>query len=268
MLARAYKQIIIGAIFVAIVTLFGFLIYKIYIEPKPSCFDGIQNQNEEGIDCGGVCEKVCLPTLNKIEVYWATAIPAVDNYYNVAARLRNPNQNYGTGKIPYQFKLYNASGQEIAQRSGLTYILPNQTKYLVQTRIYSSQEIVRAELILSEDIKWQKFSEFQEPNLTIKDKAYYSMYTKASGVVINNSNYDFDKITVDVLLFDANQHVLSANTTEINTLLAGGDRHFIVTLQKEFNQQIDNAVMEVETNVFNSDNFMKRFGVSNDFRRY
>ena len=272
MLIRIYKQVVIAVIFLIIVFLIGYGIYQL-AKPKLTCFDGIQNCHhgscEMGIDCEGPCSDVmCMPSLEKISVFWASVIPAIDNYYDAGARLRNPNQNYGVGKIPYQFKFYNSAGAEIAQRSGITYILPNQTKYLVETRIYSDQKITSAELIVSEDIEWQKFKEYQSPELVIKDKIYSSLYTQASGVVLNNSNYDFNDIIVDVLLFDKNDQVVGLRTTVINTLKAGDDRKFLVVWQEEFDKEIGDKIMEAETNVFDSSNFMKRFGVPEAFQRY
>ena len=55
MTKRNIKQIIIALIFFSILFGFGFLIYSISIKPDPSCEDGIKNQKEEGIDCGGPC---------------------------------------------------------------------------------------------------------------------------------------------------------------------------------------------------------------------
>ena len=47
-----------------------------YFEPSPSCFDKIQNQNEEGIDCGGVC-KQCLEYPLKQSVLWLILLFAI-----------------------------------------------------------------------------------------------------------------------------------------------------------------------------------------------
>ena len=52
------KQIVISLIYVTIFLVIVSWIYYI-IRPVPNCFDGKQNQNEEGVDCAGVCAKKC-----------------------------------------------------------------------------------------------------------------------------------------------------------------------------------------------------------------
>ena len=59
MIKRTVKQIVIIIFFLAIVFVIGFLFYKVFLEHSPTCFDGIQNQGEIGIDCEGPCEKIC-----------------------------------------------------------------------------------------------------------------------------------------------------------------------------------------------------------------
>ena len=45
------------------------------VKPEETCFDGIKNQNEEGIDCGGVCKPcVELPAPKKVPLMKAFLI--------------------------------------------------------------------------------------------------------------------------------------------------------------------------------------------------
>ena len=68
-MTRLAKQIIIAIIFFLILAGFGFLVYW-NILPNPSCFDNIQNQNEEGIDCGGPCQSCEAAALKNLEIIW------------------------------------------------------------------------------------------------------------------------------------------------------------------------------------------------------
>ena len=45
--------------FLAIILVIVLIIIAPYLRSDPTCFDGKQNGNEEGIDCGGSCDLIC-----------------------------------------------------------------------------------------------------------------------------------------------------------------------------------------------------------------
>src|SRR3989339_2149743 len=153
-MTRLAKQIIIAIIFFLILAAFGFLVYW-NILPNPSCFDNIQNQNEEGIDCGGPCQSCEAAALKNLEIIWVKSLYVKDNFYDLAARIKNPNQNYGSGRIVYHFKLYDSNNNLINEREGADYILPNQNKYLIVSKVESPRPIEKIELLFDQ-FEWQK----------------------------------------------------------------------------------------------------------------
>lgn len=257
---RIIKQLIIALIFILILSGFGFLIYWV-IQPGPSCYDGIQNQEEEKVDCGGPCPACEMFTIEDIKVVWIKAVSNQENFYDLAAQIQNPNQNYGSGRVPYQFELYDSQGNLITQSKGITFILPNQTKYLLEVRIECLQPISRVKLLFGE-IEWQKPEDYQAPQLAIQQKEYRLLpseetgFSQARGVLINKTNFDFEKIDIDVLLFNPTNKLLALNKTEIRTLLAGQERDFIVSWFNQINGQVASVEMEAETNIFDPDNYL------------
>ena len=168
MTRRTTKQFIIALIFIFILSGIGFLVYYLS-QPAPSCSDGIQNQSEEEIDCGGPCPSCQLVYIKDIEVLWTKAIVSQGNFYDLAAQIKNPNQNYGSGLIPYQFELYDSKNNLISRSAGSTFILSNQTKYLLQTKIASSQPVSQLKLSFGQ-IEWQKMEDYQPPQLFVQQK--------------------------------------------------------------------------------------------------
>ena len=81
-------------------------------------------------------------------------------------------------------------------------------------------------------------------------------FSQARGVLTNKSSFDFARINIDVLLFDSSGRLVGLNTTEINTLLSGQERDFVVTWFNEITEQIVSVEMEAETNVFAPDNYL------------
>ncbi len=95
MFYRIRKQITILIIVGIFLVLVGTGIYYAFLKPAPTCFDGIKNQDEEEIDCGGsICISCEIKTLKEVEVIWVQAIPLNQNLYDLAAKIRNPNPNF------------------------------------------------------------------------------------------------------------------------------------------------------------------------------
>ncbi|OGZ35853.1 MAG: hypothetical protein A3A94_01735 [Candidatus Portnoybacteria bacterium RIFCSPLOWO2_01_FULL_43_11] len=269
---RIIKQLIILLIFLSILSGIGFLIYW-FNRPLPTCSDGIQNQEEEGVDCGGPCQSCEISALKPLEVSETRALRVKDNFYDLAARIKNPNQNYGSGRIVYHFKLYDSNNNLINEREGADYILPNQNKYLIVSKVESPRPIEKIELLFDQ-FEWQKLQDYQPPQLVVTRKEYSPSkpdepgFSRATGLVINKTNFDFERIDVDILLLNSNRQIVGLNTTEIQTLLSNQERHFIAAWFEPIEDNIVSMEVEVETNLFDSDNYMKRHGAPEDFKDY
>ena len=274
---RKRKQIIISCILALILTLLGLWVYFGIFYQSATCFDGKQNQKEGGIDCGGSCAMSCERlTIKDVEVQWAQAIALKDNHYDLAARIVNPNPNYGLSLIRYNFTVFDETGALILEQKSKDFILPGQSKYLIVGNLILSAIPAKVTVTIDKVSKeeWLKLSQdYQEPEIYIHDKLVQPLAdnkegAQASGIIKNNSNYDFDRILVAVILFDENNKIIGVNKTEARTVLAGEDRYFSALWFSSFNGQIKSAEMQVDTNLFSNDNFMLRFGAPEKFQEY
>jgi len=269
---RAFKQIIIALVFFLILCGVGFLIYY-YVQPEPSCFDNIQNQEEKEVDCGGPCIPCELMHIKDIEVLWTEKILAQENLYDLVAQIKNPNQNYGSGDLSYKFEFYDSSSNLLGECSGSSFILPNQTKYLIHSKVNSSGQITQIKFSLSK-VEWEKLEDYQPPKLVIQQKEYRLLeddqpgISQARAVLVNKTNFDFEEIDIDILLFGSYRQLLGLNTTEIRTLLAGQERDFIATWFREIGEQVSFVEIEAETNIFDLDNYLPATGRQEKFQEY
>jgi hypothetical protein len=251
---RLVKQIIVAIIFIAIFVLIGFLIYYL-AKPAPSCFDGIKNQNEESIDCGGVCDPCELVNPEKISILWSETVLTQGNFYDVAVQVKNPNQNVGSGLIPYTLKLYSRDGSLAGERSGKTFILPNQVKYIVELKIESSDVVDDIQMSFGE-IEWQSTDSF--PQLAISQKEYTRLENQAGnsqvkGIIVNQGSISFSKVYIDILLFDDSHQLIGLNVVEVDDLPANQKRDFTAVWFEEM-RQVASIETEAETNVFDEEN--------------
>lgn len=265
---RIRKQITISIIVILFLALVGVGVYYTFLKPGPTCFDNIKNQDEEEIDCGGtICQSCETKTIKNIEVVWVDAIPVSENIYDLVAKIRNPNPNYGAANLAYSFELKNSSGQTIGKKDGSTFILPNSTKYIIENNFKSSEAISLADLKTNnkEELKWQKLKDYQSLELFVLDKRFdilndINFWGQASGTVKNSTTFGFDKVSVNVVVFDKNSKPIGAAKTEMRTLTAGEYRAFSVGWPNQFASEVASTEMQAETNLFLDENFMQVYG--------
>ncbi len=72
----------------------------------PSCTDGIQNQGEQGIDCGGPCPYLCTALEQAPVVRFTQALPTPLGATDVLAYIDNPNRDAYARGVAYRVSLY------------------------------------------------------------------------------------------------------------------------------------------------------------------
>ena len=149
--ATKRRILYLGSAIFVLVLLISILSFFVF-NKEPTCFDGVKNQDELGVDCGGSCSKICTSQISDLKVLWAKSFKITDDFYNVAALVENPNLNSSADSISYIFKLKNAFGDVVAEREGKTSI-PN-------SRIIA---IFEPEFRLTDDVVSVDFEFISEP---------------------------------------------------------------------------------------------------------
>lgn len=277
---RRKKQIIIASLLALVLILLAVGAYFKWFYQAPTCFDNKQNQNEEGVDCGGPCAMSCeLLTVKNLQVEWAKAVFLKDGRYDLVAKVDNINPNYGLGRFNYSFKLFNDKKQLLVEKQGSNFILPNQKKYIIETNVASGSKPDSVELVIEDALKtdWRRLANgFEEPNIYVHDKQFKYLESQpaqngaaqASGIIKNGSNFDFDKITVSIVLFNEKKDIIGVNKTEAYTIPAGEERYFSALWFSPLSGDVKSADMLADTNLFSDSNFMKRYGAPEKFQQY
>ena len=278
---RRKKQAIIVSILALVLVLILTGAYYKWFYQRATCFDNKQNQNEGGVDCGGSCAMSCeILTVKKLEVEWVKAIFLKDGVYDLAAKITNPNPNFGLEKFDYVFSLFDADNQLLAKKEGSSFVLPNQAKYLVEVNIALAVRPAKAELVIAEPVRtnWRRLRNgFQAPDMYVHDKQFKILGSEegaqlasaqVSGIIKNNSDFDFDKVSLAVLLFDAKKEIVGVNRTEAYTIPAGEERYFSVLWFSPFNGEVKSMDVLADTNLFSDSNFMKRYSEPEKFQEY
>lgn len=279
---RFLKKFFIALIVFLFLGAIGYLLFK----PKPDyCFNGIKDNNESGVDCGGFCSAAC-PEPEKpadvqdLKVNWTDVVEDERNNYDLIANISNENEYWGISSMKYEFTYYDATGNELGKKSGNTYVMPKgkveyndpaPIKYIIEDNVVSNTPIVRTEIKFYEE-KWKELTTTQEKdNLTanvIKTSNAYFEKSKAlnvytgGGISKNTSIYDFAWVDIDVVLFGENNKLLAFGKTNQQTMVSGDGWGFS-SLFPNFTGSVSDVKKvdcRAETNVFDPNNIMKNYG--------
>ncbi len=269
---RLVKQLVIGIVFLFLFGGMGYGIYDVFT-PDATCFDNIQNQGEQGVDCGPVCGKLCDPLPIPPQVQSIQVLKVRPGDYDVVASVMNPNTVYGSGKIGYELVLRNAAGAELARLPGTFYIMPAETKFVVRTSLIVSDDVVQADLLVKE-AEWQKVSTADVPvDFPLRRESYtephqVGVISQLEGVVFNDSDFDFNVVEVAVVLLDNADAIIGVNTTELLTVLSRTERYVKVTWPTPLAGKFAKARVQAGANVFVNENFIRRYGTQEKFQEF
>ncbi len=265
-MTRGLRQSIIAFLFLSLTGLLFFGVYHSFIRVPATCNDGIRNQNEQGIDCGGSCAVACQEVIVAQDLVRkeVSFVPGGNDRSDVLVTLYNPNDTSGASSFRYTIELHASDGQVLATRTGTSYILPQETKDLIEIGLPSSTPPLSVTMTVS-DATWERFSGYQEkPNISIYQKHYAilppgAIFSQASGLLSNESLYDFRSISVAVILRDSNDKLLAINKTRLDNIKAGEQRDFTLPFPAPFPGTVEKIDMEADADAYHSDNLMKQY---------
>lgn len=268
-MTRTLKRLIIIFIYLFIFIILGWLLYYA-IKPAPSCSDGKKNQSEVGVDCGGSCapcEKIInAQNLNITEKYF---VYGSNNQFDVLAKINNPNDQYGAGLVKYEFQLLDQNGAVLNQKEGETFILPRENRYIVELNLYSEANPYELKFNLIE-VQWEEFLDYDEPKLNIYKKDYREENDNniVFGLLRNESYFDFNSIEINIILRDAKGNPVALGKNEMRTIKSQEERDFKLVWPYKFAGDVQNVEVQAEANVFDSDNFIKKYLPNRQFQKY
>ncbi len=257
------KQFVIGLVYFIIFALIVVGIYFLFLKSeKATCFDKIQNQGEMGVDCGKPCEE-CSST-EVIKILDQEFIPTVANSYDLIAYIENPNIYLGGEVLNYEFSLYDNSDQLIGVRTGKTYILSQETKYIIETRVGSDKTVSKAEFKIK-DISWKKLSEIRDLDIKVKNIEYqkFDNNSKLVGLIENRTSYNLNTIEVVGVLFDESGKIIAVSKTSMNTVLMNEGRGFEMNWPYIISPEVKSFDARAYTNIFLDENFLETQDSSN-----
>ena len=216
-----YGGSVVLALLLIILGIFFSLFYK-----KPTCFDGIQNGGELGIDCGGGCVKLCQSAYLGPKIAWggAKVEKVADGLYNAASYIINPNTNAAAVNVPYKIALFDEQGILIMERQGSVTLSAHRNTLVFEPSIATGKRIpVKATFEFLAPPVWFKSHDTLD-GLAILDKKYTEDDQTSSLEVTlqNKSLLPYKNITIAAVLFDINGNAIGFSQTKIDEIAPNG----------------------------------------------
>lgn len=231
---RRLKQLAYLCLFLAFWGGVAGLFYVTFLKMPPSCFDGVQNQDEEGIDCGGSCKAFCISgTLQPVSELSAPRVfRPTTSTVAVLVELKNPNGTAGIRQLPYQIQVTGDSGTPLELR-GATSIYPGEFRRFVLVRPAGSLAgTLSARLTLATTTAaWAPAQQFARPDLSVVSSVTTATPegVRVEGTVASDDALAVTEVTVVALFYDGFGIPLGASQTVIPRLQAGDSAPFAVS---------------------------------------
>ncbi len=233
---------------------FGFILFLLVVVGLPwyflsrrpaTCFDGVQDQGEQGIDCGGPCTNLCAPLELSPVVLWSRIFTIAPGVYSVAARVENPNAAAEAFAVPYTFSIYDAENNLIVSRSNTTFIPPGQDFLILESDVAlptdttQSASPARVTFKFTAPIGWRsapsaaaEFNDLKIQNISSVFPATSS--PEISADIANISFTDLPRVDVGVILYDNSGNAIGVSKTYVDSLPHQTSQHIVFTWIEPF----------------------------------
>lgn len=201
-MSRGLKKFIYGIFYLCLIGVIIFGIYSKNTEKAPTCFDGIMNQGEQGIDCGGLCTPCEIKNLRPIRTDGPAKVFSLENGRAIFfGAMINSNEGYIAEESRYEFVVRDKTGYVTERISGKDVIYPLEKRFVFSTdSSVKIQNIGRVDVeVSSSSVVWKKYYDTLKPNVQIVSPPEISRdgtMIRAKGMVRNQSSFSARNITI------------------------------------------------------------------------
>ena len=212
-----YRRIQYGTGFVAFWMFIFVSVYMVNFYQSPTCFDGRENGEERGTDCGGVCNRICIFDVKAPTVQWSRSFRVTDGQFNAVAYIENNNLTAASPEVPYTLSLYDSQGL-IAERSGTTILPPDSVYPVFEARIDTQGRVPTQTIMELGDITtWIQASDGRK-QFTVQSRELTGADARPrlEAQIYNNALTSVKEAEVVATIFDAKGNALTSSRTFID----------------------------------------------------
>lgn len=231
---RFFILLIVGGITAAFLSVV--LISAFY--QTPSCADNVQNQDEEGVDCGGSCPYLCAAQKQPPTVLFTKVLTNDAGRADVVAMVENKNAGVAAKNVPYKISLFGADRLPIGEVSGTLDIPPGATVPVYVPKAASSERKVASAFLIIDSSAPRWFSMPSDTRvmptvLTTAIRGSVSAPRIEAGFM-NASVSALTNVRAIVLVYDAKKDVIAASSTIVPLIPSQGQASATFTWNDAF----------------------------------
>ena len=211
-----WRRFYYGSGFLLFWVLVGTWAYFAHFYVPPSCFDGEQNGDETGIDCGGVCVRICASEVTPPSIRWAQSFKVVDGQYNAVAYIENQNANAAAPEVGYSFSLYDDNGL-ITESKGTTILPPDSVYPAFAGRVKTGGRVPTKTFLELDPIDLWVPSETGRDQFAVLNRTLTGAdaQPRLEATLENTSLTEARNVEVVATIFDASGNALTSSRTFI-----------------------------------------------------
>lgn len=214
----------------------GIPVYFKFIKKPPTCFDGILNQDEREVDCGGVCLKLCKNEAIDPAILFERYFNVISGIYNGVALIENRNVGLYALRVPYVMKLYDNQNVLLAERVGETFLTGAKTFPIIEYAIDTKErKVSKITFSFLGEIDWKRGA-FKDPDVEVINKKLFDDkgLPRLSAVLRNNEIYRIGKTPVVALLYGEGGNLIASSHTLVDEIAGQGETPVVFTWNEAF----------------------------------
>jgi len=218
----AKRKLSYALVVLVILGIAAFGVYKSSFSKPATCFDGKQDQDETGVDCGGnICALRCTSDISPIVSLWDPRLFNVDNgVYTAAVMVENPNGTSGAKAVPFSLKIYDATDTDVVIKEidDTVDVYPGEEFPIIETGISTGKRLPgRVVLTFNENaVEWYKEAPLATPVKTlaptVTNEATAPLVTASA---LNDSSSAADNVDIVAVVSDKDGNAIGASRTFI-----------------------------------------------------
>ncbi len=220
------------ALFFAALTL---LTWYLFFYAPPTCFDGIQNQDEQGIDCDGVCTLMCLAP--RVDADWTRAVRTAPGVYHGVSLIKNPLTDVRGTDLQYTMSLYDSENILVAERRGRLALDPGATRVLFEPNITTGARIPVRAIVRVDGGVWER-GQSTADEIRIIPGVVDERALTFTATLENMTPQAQNAIVANALLYDADGILVTASETRVPVLGARERQEIVFTWPEPFARPI------------------------------
>lgn len=231
---RTFILIGIGLVAAAVLSIFAISVFH----EVPSCTDGKENQDEEGIDCGGSCTLLCSAGLVPPKVSFVRTLTLANGRTDIIAYVENPNPGAVLQGAGYAVELYGPDRALIGTVPGMTDIPPAGIVPIFIPGVYQGPlAIVQAFLVFDPaTFSWTRGTRNPDAPLVTDVVIRDTAMPRITGVVRNATTQTLRALPVVATVFGSEDRVIAASRTLVAELPGLGSANLVFTWSEPWNE--------------------------------